>query len=80
MVRRHRRRKALYGIERERFAREAGEMHNRLMAYTLALSPLSDDYRAIQRFHDALMQAIRDVTGEAPEWTRTPPGFRGERD
>lgn len=72
MIQRHKRRKALTDFERERFAGEAGEMHRKLMSFTLALSPLSDDYKAISRFHDALLQAIRDVTGEEPEWTRTP--------
>lgn len=80
MVRRHTRRKALYDIERERFARETSEMHSKLLAYTFVLSPLSDQYRAISKLNSALMQAIRDVTGEEPEWMRTPPGFRGKPD
>ena len=72
MVRRHRRRKALFDIERERFARETSEMHSKLLAYTFVLSPLSDQYKAVNRLHDALLHAIREVTGEEPEWMRTP--------
>ena len=74
MVQRHRRRKALSDLERERFAREATEAHRRLLPYTTALSPLCDDYRAVAQLERAIIEAIRAVTGEDPEWMKAGPG------
>lgn len=76
MVRRHTRRKSMTDIERERFAREATEAHERLIPYMISLSPLHDDYKAVLRLSDTISQAIRDVTGEDPPWMKTPPGNR----
>lgn len=76
MVRRHTRHKSMTDSERERFVREATEAHERLRAYTLALSPIHDDYKAVLRLSNAISQAIRDVTGDDPPWMKTPPGNR----
>lgn len=76
MVRRHARRKSMTDIERDRFVREATEAHERLRAYTLALSPIHDDYKAVLRLSDAISHSIRDVTGDDPPWMKTPPGNR----
>ena len=73
MVRRHKRRKSLTDFERERFAREAAEMHSRLIPHMIALSPLSDDYKAVARLSSAIQDAIREITGEDPEWCRVGP-------
>ena len=35
-----------------------------------SLTPLSDDYRAVMRLSDALMSAIRDITGEEPNLSK----------
>jgi len=68
MVSRHRRRKALADIERERFAQEAAQAHARLMPYMIALSPLCDDYKAMTALSEAIQTAIRDITGAEPAW------------
>ena len=73
MVRRHRRRNSLTDAERERFAREGGEAHARLLPYLIALSPGCDEYRAIQALSAALQTAIREVTGEEPVWCKVGP-------
>lgn len=70
MVRRHKRRKFLTDIERERFVQEATELHHKLNANLMALTPLSGDYRAILKLSEALRNAIRDVTGDEPEWCK----------
>lgn len=75
MVRRHRRRKSLNNFERERFAQEATKMHRRLNTYLTALTPLWDDYKAILRLSEALQQAIRDATGDEPEWCKVQPSW-----
>ena len=62
--------------ERERFVREATEAHERLRGYTLTLSPIHDDYKAVLRLSNAISQAIRDVTGDDPSWMKIPPGNR----
>ncbi|WP_421850603.1 hypothetical protein [Oricola sp.] len=54
MVRHHKRRKSLTDLERVRFASEAAEMHSRLLPYLIALSPLSDDYKAVTRLSLAI--------------------------
>ena len=40
----------------------------------IALTPLGDDYKAVLRLSDAIQQAIRDVTGDEPEWCKVKPG------
>ena len=76
MVRRHTRHKSMTDTERERFVREATEAHDRLLAYSIALSPIHDDYKAVLQLSNAISQAIRDVTGDDPPWMKTPPGNR----
>ena len=75
MVRRHRRRKSLTDTERARFVQEASEMHRKLNAYTIALTPLCDEYKAVMRLSDALVDAIRDVTDDEPEWCKVQPSW-----
>lgn len=76
MVRRHTRHKFMTDTERERFVREATEAHERLRAYTFALSPIHDDYKAVLRLSLAISRAIRDVSGDDPPWMKTPSGNR----
>ena len=75
MVRRHRRRKSLTAFERERFAQEATEAHRRLNSYLTALTPLCDDYKAVLRLSNAIQDAIRDITGDEPEWCKVQRGY-----
>ena len=75
MVRRHKRRKSLTETERARFVQEATEAHRRLHAYMNVLSPLCEDYRAVMRLSDALIEAIREVTGDEPEWCKVQPSW-----
>ena len=75
MVRRRRRRKSLTVMERERFVRDVTEMYRKLHAYTLALTPLCDEYKAVMKLSDALIEAIRDVTGDDPEWCKVQPSW-----
>lgn len=74
MVRRHSRRKSMTDTERLQFVHNATEAHHRLAPYLIALSPLSDDYKAVQRLSEALRASIRDVTGDDPEWCKVKPG------
>ena len=74
MVRRQKRRKALSEIELSKFVQDATQAHNRLRPYLLALSPLCDDYKAVSRLSDAIERAIREVTGDDPEWCKVKPG------
>jgi HD superfamily phosphohydrolase YqeK len=70
MVRRHTRRKFMTDTEKTAFASDCVEMHRKLMPLMHALTPLSDDYRAVVRLSDALMSAIRDITGEEPNLSK----------
>jgi len=68
------RRKPLTESDRVQFVQAATEAHHRLAPYLIALSPLSDDYKAVLRLSEALRAAIRDVTGDDPDWCKVKPG------
>ena len=70
MVSRHKRRKYLLDSEKAAFASDCAQMHRKLLPLMHALTPLSDDYRAVVRLSDALMSAIRDITGEEPNLSK----------
>jgi hypothetical protein len=74
MIQRHKRRKSLTDTEIERFASECAEAHRRLIPYMMALSPLNDDYKAVMRLSEALKTAVREVTGDVPDWCQIGPG------
>ncbi|WP_425416112.1 hypothetical protein [Oricola indica] len=68
------RRKSLIEADRLQFVQDATDAHHRLAPHLIALSPLSDDYKAVLRLSKALRAAIRDVTGDDPEWCKVKPG------
>lgn len=68
------RRKSLTEYDRVQFVQNATDAHHRLAPYLIALSPLSDDYKAVQRLSEAIRTAIRDVTGDDPEWCKVKQG------
>lgn len=70
MGQRHKRRKSLTPGEREAFARLCSDLHKNLRPYMIAVDPRSDDYRSALALSDALIKAIKDVTGEQAEWCR----------
>lgn len=71
---RHRRRKALSEFEINDLERIAARLHADLAPLLIALSPLSPQYQAIQRLHQAMLDAVKEVTGEEAGWCRVGPG------
>jgi len=55
------------------FVTEATAMHEILIGYLRKLETNGIHYRSLSDLHDALLKAIRDVTGEEVPWMRTPP-------
>lgn len=71
---RHRRRKALSEVEIKELERIAARLHADLTPLLIALSPVSPQYQAIQRLHQAMLDTVKDVTGQEAEWCRIGPG------
>ena len=55
------------------FVAEATAMHETIIGYLRKLETNGVHYRSLSDLHDALLKAIRDVTGEEVPWMRTPP-------
>jgi len=66
--------KQLSQAEIERFLVEAERMHRSIVQPLL--SPMSDHYRSTRTLHEALLKAVREVTGtevEFIQWNGTGP-------
>lgn len=70
MTSRHRRVKQLSAHGQERFLADATDMHRRLTVYMVTLQTNSPHYRAVWMLHDALIEAIEEVTGKPAPWIR----------
>jgi hypothetical protein len=68
---RHKRLREIVDIPR--FVVEATAMHETVISYLRKLETNGLHYRTLSDLHDALLKAIRDVTGEEVPWMRTPP-------
>jgi hypothetical protein len=52
----------------DRFIEDAEAIHNIIIGYSGGLRVSCDHYRAMCRLHDALLQAIIEVTGREAPW------------
>ncbi|NGO56094.1 hypothetical protein [Allomesorhizobium camelthorni] len=55
-------------IHTDRFLADAEAIHGIIIGYSGGLRVGCDHCRAMQRLHDALLQAIIDVTGREAPW------------
>ena len=73
-MRRHRRREALTEAEMQELERIAARLHADLTPFLTGLVPTGDHYRAIQRFHAAMLGAVQEITGDEAAWCRVGAG------
>ena len=74
---RHKRQPKLSKVRTEQFLEAATQFHLSLMECHFALRTNSDQYRSLSELHEALLGAIRDVTGDDPPWCKCGPGLHG---
>lgn len=67
MVRRNKP-KQLSGPDLERFLQAAEGLHKSIVAPLI--SAQCDDYRAMQKLHEALLKTVRDITGKEVDFIR----------
>ncbi|MDX8530159.1 hypothetical protein RFM42_04175 [Mesorhizobium sp. VK25D] len=67
MVRRNKA-KQLSDVELERFMAAAGELHRSIV--DPLISTQCDHYRSIQTLHEALLKAVKDITGKDAAFIR----------
>lgn len=58
----------LSGPEVVRFLEAAGALHRSIV--TPLISPQCDQYRSMQDLHQALLKAVKDITGKDAEFIR----------
>ena len=73
MIARHKRKNLLNDRERAATVEAAARLHRHLRIDLTNLSPASEDYTAVHSLADAVVVAIRSLTGEDPEWMRPAP-------
>lgn len=71
---RHRRRNAFLDFEVKELERITARLHRDLTPLLIALSPTCPQYRAILRLHEAMLDTVKEVTGQEAEWCRIGPG------
>jgi len=71
---RHRRRAILSAHEIAQFERDTAAFHTQLNRYFIALKPTHPQYKSLRILHEALLQAVKDVTGHEAYWCRVGPG------
>jgi hypothetical protein len=61
------------------FVADATAMHETVLSYQDKVRVGCDHYDALWKLHDAILTALRDITGEdVPPWAKTTPGFSGQ--
>jgi hypothetical protein len=55
-------------IDIDRFLADAEAIHSIIIGYSGGLRVSCDHYRSVQRLHDALLQAIVEITGKDAPW------------
>lgn len=68
MAKRHKRIPALNSIQIDGLVARATDLHRDLIPLLCDLKPQSEHYNAVVDLNDALVRAIRKVSGDEPEW------------
>ena len=66
MSNRHKRPKRL--VRTDLFVQDAQAINKTLMNYAHAIDPASPHHRAVIAVHEALLAAVREITGEEVPW------------
>jgi hypothetical protein len=60
-------------VDLNSFVADATALHRTITKYSHGLRPGCDHARALDDLHEALLKAIRDITGDEVPWAKTPP-------
>lgn len=73
---RNKRRDRMWAEERAAFVKKATDLHQEIAWTSSRLTYGGPDHAAIQRLHEAIIAAIREVTGEDPPWMQPTPALK----